>query len=212
MHSGAGLHGCAGLSAFSSSVLTSLGPPLMAFFLLPCRWLAERPVPGLSAQGVEELPCKGCLWRPSEVAPDGSVTRKAPLERQPKETPAPRPAGVTCGLLQLIKQIKRGQRWRETTAVYLRGPCSLPESLYRGLLAAEGVQPVPALGWAVQKPAWCFVDPAVASEGPCGDSSSPRGSSVLCFAGCTHLGGAGRVTAEAVSAQQSLLLPFFFIP
>lgn len=98
--------------------------------------------------------------------------------------------------------------------IYEVSVACLKGSLYKGLLTAEGMQPVPMLGAGAELcRSQCDVlfNPAIASEGTCGDGSLLRGSSVLCFAGRIHLlGGAGRVTAEAVSAQQSLLLPFFY--
>lgn len=48
------------------------------------------------------------------------------FKRQLKHKQAPKPAGIARLLLQIIKQIKRGQRRCKTTAVYLwglRGPC-----------------------------------------------------------------------------------------
>lgn len=67
------------------------------------------------------------------------------FERQLKHKQAPKPAGIAHLLLQIIKQIKRGQSWCKTTMVYLWGLCSLLERQQVYQWAAEGTLLVPAL-------------------------------------------------------------------
>lgn len=67
------------------------------------------------------------------------------FERLLKYKQAPRPAGIAHLLLQIIKQINRGQKWCKMTTVYLWGLCSLLERQQVCQWAVGGTLLVPAL-------------------------------------------------------------------
>lgn len=82
-----------------------------------------------------------CNWGDSWQLWDPEST----FERQLKHKQAPKPEDIAHLLLQIIKQIKRGQRWCKMTIVYLWGLCSLLERQQVCQWAAEGTLLVPAL-------------------------------------------------------------------
>lgn len=96
------------------------------------------------------------------------------FKRQLKYKQAPKPVGIARLLLQIIKQIKRGQRWCAMTIVYLRGLCSLLERQQVCWWAAEGTLLVPApctgaeLGSGVRG---FFVGPTIAPARMCSHGS-----------------------------------------
>lgn len=112
-----------------------------------------------------------CSWGGSRQLCDPEST----FERQLKHKQAPKPAGIAHLLLQIIKQIKRGQRWCKMTLVYLWGLCSLLERRQVWQWAAEGTLLVPALCTGAEL--WSewgegiFVGPAITPARMCSHSS-----------------------------------------
>lgn len=125
------------------------------------------------------------------------------FKRQLKHKQAPKPTGIAHLLLQIIKQIKRGQRRCKTTIVYLWGLRGLLErwSVHRfasWLQNAHHLCQHFALAQSCVGADERFCGPSYFSTRMCKHSSS-----YLCarFGGCVHcVVGLENIAAEAVSA------------